>query len=206
MFGIALILIGAPVAVIGQRWFKWVLAGFGGFSTVLIVAFTAEDRGWLVYPGVTICLAAAVIAGLIVALILYKCHVIGAVLIGVTLGACVGVMFWALVDFWLAWEQSILGSLATTALFAVLGGVFGAKCETKAICFGTSLVGSYTFMRGWSLIFTGYIGERTMYGLLARWEPVDVEWQMAVYVALLYVCFAGSSFFQFHVEEARKQL
>ena len=205
VFGIALILIGAPVAVVGQRWFKWVLAGFGGFSTCVVLAFTAEETGWLEWS-VPICLAAAVVAGLIVALILYKCHVIGAILIGAVLGAAVGVCVWAIFDFWILWSKSILASLVFTALFAVLGGFFGAKCETKTICFGTSLIGSYTFMRGWSLIFSGYIGERVMYHTLSRWEPVDLQWQMAVYVALLYICFSASAFFQFYVEEKRKLL
>lgn len=173
VFGIALILIGAPVALFGQRWFKWVLGGFGGFSTCVILAFTAEATGWLEWS-VPICLTAAVVAGLIVLLILYKCHIIGAILIGVTLGAAFGVTIWGFVDFWIHWDKSILASLISTALFAVLGGLFGAKYESKTVCFGTSLIGSYTFMRGWSLIFTGYVGERKMYYLLSLWAPVKL--------------------------------
>ena len=69
VLGIALILIGAPVALFGQRWFKWVLGGFGGFSTCVVLAFTAESTGWLEWS-VPICLTAAVVAGLIVLLIL----------------------------------------------------------------------------------------------------------------------------------------
>ena len=41
IFGIILILIGAPIAFFGHRWFKSLLSGFGGFSGLIIIAFTA---------------------------------------------------------------------------------------------------------------------------------------------------------------------
>lgn len=62
-------------------------------------------------------------------------------------------------------------------------------------------MGSYTFMRGWSLIFKGYAGEQIMFKLFGVGEPVKLEWQMAFYVILLYITFTASSLVQFSVKE-----
>ncbi len=50
-------------------------------------------------------------------------------------------------------------SLISTVIFAILGAIIGSKFAKKTIAYGTSLIGSYTFMRGWSLIFEGFVGE-----------------------------------------------
>jgi len=67
--------------------------------------------------------------------------------------------------------------------------------------YGTSLIGSYTLMRGVSLISLGYIGEQKMARMMALGEPVELEWKTGVYVALLYLLFTITSFFQFNTGE-----
>lgn len=69
--------------------------------------------------------------------------------------------------------------------------------------YGTSLLGSYTFMRGCSLIFKGYAGEQIMFKLLGMGEYVELEWQMGIYTTILYLMFTISSFVQFHVGEKK---
>ena len=160
IFGIVLIIIGIPIALFGQRWFKYVCSGFGGFSAFIIAAFSAEDLGFMdETSGLWICLVVSVIIGIVIGIILYNFVKIGSVLIGITCGACIGLMLWAFISYWMT-EKYIIVSLVSTIVFAVLGAVFGIKYGSKAILYGTSLIGSYTFMRGWSLIFKGYVGEQ----------------------------------------------
>jgi len=146
-----------------------------------------------------------VIIGIITGFILYNCVKIGSILIGIAFGACVGMMVWAFISYWAEWK-SYLPSLISTCLFAVIGAFVGMKYSKFAIANGTSLIGSYTFMRGWSLIFEGYVGEQKMYGLMADWSPVTLEWQMVIYVAILYVTFTVSAFYQFAKDEQHEAM
>merc|ERR1712013_649957 len=148
--------------------------------------------------------------GLVTGILLFNCVKIGSILIGITFGAIVGLMLWAFISYWTASEtlRSYLPSLISTGIFAVLGAIFGAMPvhSKKAIAYGTSMIGSYTFMRGWSLIFKGYVGEQKMYGILVHWTPVELEWQMTIYVAILYVAFTASSFYQFFKDEEHEAM
>ena len=40
-----------------------------------------------------------------------------------------------------------------------------------------------------------------MYRLMSQWEPLDLEWQMVIYVAIFYAAFTYSAFFQFALDE-----
>merc|ERR1712110_44283 len=95
-----------------------------------------------------------------------------------------------------------IASLISTVIFAVIGAFIGNKFAKKTIAYGTSLIGSYTFMRGWALIFEGFVGEQKMYGLMSNWDEVNLEWQMVVYIAILYLTFIVSAFYQFNVDES----
>lgn len=147
------------------------------------------------------CVGISVVLAIILGTILYCFYRIGSILIGVTFGAIVGLMLWSLINSWMTWKNEIV-ALAFAGVFAIVGIVFSCKHPERTIMYGTSLMGSYTFMRGWSLIFKGYTGERVMFRLLAKGDPVDLEWQMGVYVVMLYAIFTVASSIQFSVKES----
>ena len=71
-------------------------------------------------------------------------------------------MLWAYIGVW-SIEKSmstLIVSIVCTLLFAILGAIFVFKYEFIAIIYGTTVIGSYAFMRGWSLIIQGSIGEQ----------------------------------------------
>ena len=211
VFGIILILIGPPVAFFGSRWFKYVSSLFGGFSACVIAAFTFQDMGILnTDNGLWMGLLGSVIIGFIAGAIIAKWIILGSISIGLTFGSFVGLVMWAFVSFWIMefWEpfKSYIPSLITTLFFAAIFVYLAIKEPKKTIMYGTSLIGSYTFMRGWSLILGGYAGERIMYRLLGAWEEFELEWQMSLYVVIFYLTFTISAFYQFGADEAHELL
>ena len=71
-------------------------------------------------------------------------------------------MLWAYIGVW-SIEKSmstLIVSIVCTMLFTILGAIFVFKYEFIAIIYGTTMIGSYAFMRGWSLIIQGSIGEQ----------------------------------------------
>jgi len=117
-------------------------------------------------------------------------------LIGLTFGAAIGLMCWSLINSWMTWKHWV-PALTATCIGAVIGVVISTrpKFSSKTVMYGTSFIGSYTLMRGVSLISKGYIGEQKMARMLAIGEPVELEWQTGFYVALLYLLFTVTSLF-----------
>lgn len=185
-------------------WFKYICGLFGGFSAIVVSAFSLEalefmdHSSWGFWP----CIGISVVVGIIVGLILLKFVMIGSILIGITFGGVTGLMLWNLVNAWMTWKHWI-PALACAGVGAALGVVVSCKYSNKTIMYGTSLIGSYTFMRGWSLIFKGYAGEQMMFKMLGIGEAIELEWQMGIYVTLLYFMFTITSFIQFNTGEKR---
>ena len=104
------------------------------------------------------CIGISLVVGLIFGGILLKFVMIGSILIGLTFGGVTGLMFWSLINSWMTWKHWI-AALAAVGVGSALGVTVSCKLPNKTIMYGTSLIGSYTFMRGWSLIFKGFVGE-----------------------------------------------
>lgn len=194
IFGITLIIVGIPPAFFGTMWFKYICFIFGGFSTFVVSAFTLQGFGLMEDGslGFWPCVGISVVLAVIISVILYNYVLIGSNLIGFTFGAIVGLMIWSIINSWMTWKH-VIPAIAFAGVGAALGVVFSCKWKDKTIMYGTSLMGSYTFMRGWSLIFKGYAGEQIMFKLFGVGEPVKLESQMVFYVALLYITFTASS-------------
>ena len=145
-------------------------------------------------------LAIAVVIGIIVGIIIFCFEKIRSVLLGITFGAYVGLVLWGFITYWMT-EKYILVSIIVTICFAVLGGVFGYIYDKKTIMYGTSLIGSYTFMRGWTLIFGEFVGEQQVYGLLSVSDPLVLDKRMVYYIAVFYIMFTVSAFYQFSADQ-----
>lgn len=199
-----MIVIGIPPAFAGTVWFKYICGLTGGFSAIVVSAFSLEALEYMDNSslGFWPCVGISVLIGIIVGLILLKFVMIGSILIGLTFGAIVGLMCWSFINSWMTWKHWI-PALTATCIGAALGVFLSSRpsLKSKTVMYGTSFIGSYTLMRGVSLISKGFIGEQKMARMLALGEPVELEWQTGFYLALLYLLFTITSFFQFRTGE-----
>ena len=61
---------------------------------------------------------------------------------------------------------------------------------------GTSFIGSYLFVRGWSIIFGGWPSEISIFVGLRSGEHLVLTWSFYVYFVVTLVLFAITSYFQ----------
>lgn len=60
----------------------------------------------------------------------------------------------------------------------------------------TSLIGSYSFMRGFSIIFGGFPDEIEIYELLKSSKSIDdIKWSFWVYLVLFALVFLYGAYF-----------
>lgn len=204
MFGGFLIIISIPLAFFGTVWFKYISGIFGGFGMFIACAFSFQAFDWMHDGslGFWACIGIAAVVGIIVGLLLWWFVRLGSILIGITLGAVFSVMVWSFINNWMT-AKPWLVTIIITIIFAVAGGYLSTKSPNKTIMYGTSLLGSYAFMRGWSLIFKGFAGENVILKKMVHDDMTPLEWQMGIYITLLYLTFTISSFIQFAVGEKK---
>merc|ERR1712060_39652 len=109
---------------------------------------------------------------------------------------------WSFINNWMTGKPWMV-TFIITIIGAVVGGYLSTKSPNKTIMYGTSLLGSHTFMRGWSLIFKGFANENIILRKMVHDDMTPLEWQMGIYITLLYLTFTISSFIQFSVGEKK---
>jgi len=79
LFGAFLIIIGIPPAFAGTEWFKYICGLFGGFSAIVVSAFSLEALEYMDHSslGFWPCVGISLLVGIIVGIILLKFVVIG---------------------------------------------------------------------------------------------------------------------------------
>ena len=166
LFGLIMILGGPIVALFGRKFFPWVifccvgitffmatlifcsLLGFmetwlGVGISVLVGIFISGFAGWLAFRTVWVAVG---ILGLIG---------------GFFLGTMIFTIFLAMLGFGQLWAMILCGILC-----AISGGALSWKYAKAVVLFSTSLIGSYSFMRGISYFAGGFPSEAViMYAL-----------------------------------------
>ena len=81
---------------------------------------------------------------------------------------------------------------------AVAGGALAFKFGKQIIIFATSLIGSYLFARGLTLVINEeYPTEYEVMKALEADEEVNLDWHFWLYFAVWMVGFVGSAYWQF---------
>jgi hypothetical protein len=110
----------------------------------------------------------AAIIGVFVGFILKKMLHIGAAIMGATGGAFIGLALYNLVFFF---SQSFVVLVMLSAAASLFMAFLSFRYYDKIVILGTSLIGSYSFIRGVSL-FVGYFpSEYTLFAQIARGKP-----------------------------------
>jgi hypothetical protein len=198
VLGLIMIIGGPIVALFGRRWFPWVTAGIVSMTALLLCLIFCEITGFMEKP---IEIVASVIFSLSLALLsgwfVMKTVWVAIGLLGVIGGLFVGEVVYAFFIFELGAHQ-----LWVMVLFCVfcasLGGLLSFYFSKKVVLFATSLIGSYSFMRGWSYFFGGFPNEEDI--LLSLYENMQLQYEFEerfwYYIAMFIVGTLGGIYYQ----------
>lgn len=159
MFGLIMILGGPIVALYGRRFFPWVIAGIVSVTLLLGTLVFCSLVGFM---ETNIGLASSIIASLVVGGLagwfVMKTVWIAVGILGLIGGFFMGTMIYTI--FLAVLHNGALWAMVTfSILCAVLGGFLSFKFSKQVVLFFTSLIGSYSFMRGLSYFFGGFPDE-----------------------------------------------
>ena len=103
--------------------------------------------------------AVGILACIFVTSIVQKAIWFAVGVVGIVAGGSVGVLLWSSLVVAGLFANAPWTMILFAAIFAVIGGVMTFKWGKEMIAIATSIIGSYTFMRGSTLIFGGYPNE-----------------------------------------------
>lgn len=185
------ILLGPFIAGKGREFFGWTIYGTGvlsGFGITMLL-FTmlsmfesarAEDQGGrleLTYIGTTFTYVASLTIGLFLGFILQRMLKVGAGIISFIGGYLISI---PIINLLFGWVDSETFLSVLSFLIAVAVTVLSLQHYDNIIIFGTSIIGSYIFVRGISLIFGGFPPESEVFHRIATG---DVEGIFYAYLA-----------------------
>jgi hypothetical protein len=155
-------IVGGPfVALFGKRYFSWIIAGIVVVSFHLAVLGFCSVAGFMeTNIGVAVSIGVALFIAILSGFFVYRIIRIGEIVLGFVGGFITGSLFYTIV---LAVNQvgSVWAMLIVCMLFAVVGCWLAYKIRSIILVY-TSLVGSFSFVRGFSYFLGGYPSEITI--------------------------------------------
>ena len=143
--------------------------------------------GWVV-------LAGAVIVGLFVGFLLYKCQRLGAAIIGGWGGFLLGIVFNTTV-MWVA--DSSVAFWVINSAFALLAAVLAFIFYFHAIILSTSFTGSYFFVRGISLYAGGFPNEMALIDQIKSGAIEHISYWFYLYLFFIILLTVATTIFQY---------
>jgi len=194
VIGIIYVVVGPPIALFGTQLFPYVAATIICIFTLAIFVSMALAFGWMNTVGGSIgCLAAGLVLGVIAA-VLMKRHVwLLVALLGGVGGFFGGALIFSIIAAASGWT-AVWGWWVICCSMAVIGVVLGYKLGAPIVLLTTSFVGSYLFMRAWTLFFPGHYPSESE--IMNNPEDLDVDAIFWVFVGVLAACFLGSVCYQ----------
>ena len=158
VLGIAYFIAGAYVALFGTAKFHRISASLISFTLGLVMTTYSYRKNWMDTTGGTVgTLLASVLTGIIAwRYLMRRVSTWNLVkLFGVAAGFFIGALVFAFVDCVSGFEQ-VWGFWALSCAFAVVGLVSASYIARTFVLTSTSLIGSYLFMRSWTLFIPGH--------------------------------------------------
>lgn len=163
IFGLIMIIGGPIVALSGQRFFPWVMTGIVSISLSLGILIFCSMIGIMeTTVGLCISIGVALVSTLLSGWLVMKTVWIAIGILGLVGGFFLGTMIYTI--FLAAFHHGALWVMVCfSILCAIIGGLLSFKYSQMVVLICTSLIGSYSFMRGLSYFFGGYPPEAELY-------------------------------------------
>lgn len=206
--GIIYVVFGPIIAFFGAKWFPWITSTLAGLFTVTLLCSVGLSAGWMDSMGGSIAvITVAVILGIVIAVIVVRHTWIMLMCLGGVAGFFGGSFLFALISGMTggSWN-AVWGYWVLAVVCAIVGALLAIKLGLPVVMFCTSLVGSYLFMRAWTLFFPGsYPSEESLIASKGE-DALEMDALFWVYVGVFFATFAVSLIFQCKYASEHKSL
>ena len=197
VIGIIYIIFGPMIAFFGGKWFPYIVASLVGLFTCSFLCSIALSAGWMATKGgASGAIITAIVLGVIAGVIVRKHFRIMLGLLGLAGGFFSGAFLFAMISGVTggAWDAE-WGYWFLSFISAIAGLVLAFLYGLPLVQISTAFVGSYLFMRSWTLFFPGnYPSEAEL--VKSGDEPLEISGIFWVFVGIFIVTFALSLTYQ----------
>lgn len=194
VIGIIYLIAGPIIALFGLQWFPYVAASLVAIFTMGIITSVSLAFGWMDSTvGTVVVLCVAIILGVVAGMLIRRNVWIMVSLLGLIGGFFSGTLLFALISSLSGWN-AVWGFWVISCVMAAIGCVLSCFFGKGIVLLSTSFIGSYLFMRSWTLFFPGYYPSEA--------EIIEADFVIAneaifwTFIAVFVVSFIVSVIFQ----------
>ena len=194
--GIIYIIAGPIIALFGSMMFPYIVASLVALFIVGLICGLALAFGWMSSTGGSIAvLCVALIFGILAGCLVRRKPKILLGLLGLIAGFFSGSLVFALISGMSGWN-AVWGYYVISVILAIVGCILSIKIGSKLVMGTTSMIGSYFFMRAWTLFFPGnYPSEAELMNSKSE-DALEMSGIFWLFIAVFLVCWAGTLTFQ----------
>ena len=197
------IIIGTLVAFRGRSMFPVAASTLVFFTAAKTLMYASAELGYMAdTTHMIMVIIGSILVGFVCGHIARKVIRIGVAFVGIMAGMALGALVFGIA---LSVSDGALSStndfLVFEAIFGVAGLIMAVTSPKAVVLTGTSIVGSFTAMHGWYLIFGGFPDEWDLAARLDSGETVRLGSSFYVYCAAFACLFFVSAFVQSRAED-----
>ena len=196
--GIIYVVAGPLIALFGASWFPYIVASLVAIFTIGLVCSVSLTAGWMagsVGTGVTC--GVALLLGVIAGCVVRRNFKLMLGLLGLIFGFFSGSLLFALISGMTGGEwNAIWGFWVLSVVLAIVGCVAAIYLGMPLVMIATSMVGSYLFMRAWTLFFPGHYPSEAELVESKGEDYLEMDAVFWVFIGLFGVSFAFSLVYQ----------
>ena len=195
VIGIVYIIAGPIIALFGLQWFPYVTASLVAIFVIGITTSLSLAFGWMDSTvGTIVVLIVALVLGVIAGILIRRNIWIMVGLLGLVGGFFSGSLVFAIIASLSGWN-AVWGFWVISCAVAAVGCFVSCYFGKGIVLLSTSFVGSYLFMRSWTLFFPGnYPSEAQIVEADFEVENEAIFW---TFIGVLVISFIGSYIFQY---------
>jgi len=201
--GIIYLVAGPLIALFGSSWFPYVVAAIVAIFVIGLVCSISLAAGWMATGlGTAIVFIVALILGILGGMFIRRKVNIAISVLGAVGGFFSGSIVFALIASFCEWEAA-WGFWIISVSMAIVGFLVSCKFGKGIVILSTALIGSYLFMRSWTLFFPGHWPSEAQLMDPANLELDSTFW---IFFSIFAVGFIGSAFYQKNYQKEHEDL
>lgn len=202
--GIIYIIAGPLVAIFGARWFPYIVASLVALFIIVLVCMAGLSLGWMESVGASIAIILVGLALGILAGCLIRRNIkwmLG--LLGLIAGFFGGTLIYALISGMAGGWNAVWAFWVFAVVLAIIGCVLAIYLGMPLVMVATSLVGSYLFMRAWTMFFPGNYPSESK---LIEGEDLNMTGIFWLFIGIFIISFLMSLYWQCKHSKRSKEL
>ena len=196
--GMLYLIVGPLVALFGLQFFPLVTAGVTALFVMIVVIYVSMAAGWMASTGATVAICVvAVNLGILGGCVVKRYIWLMVGMLGLVGGFFAGGLIYAIIYGCTGWKE-VWGFWLISCSLAVIGSWASCTSGATVVLVSTALIGSYLFMRSWTMFFPGhYPSESAIADGAVEEEELYVDPVFWAFIGVFLACLLGSTCFQY---------